>query len=350
MSHGLHSLPKPVRKVADVVLPIAASYFGGPVGGAAYGAVHSLTDGNGGLNNGGLGRAALNGIKGGVEGYLGNMASGSNSLFGTAGDYFEGTGSLGGNVGSFLSNIGQPSVSSGASKLASAGNVFNASAPAKTGLASIISGNSGGSLSSFINPATSIFSGIQSTDAADEAKKKLLLAQGKAASLLNPYVTTGKQANSALATNLANGFDASSLPNDPGYQFQLAQGQQALDRSLGARGNVFSGSALKAAADYSKGLTDTTLQDAFNRYQAQNSALQTASNSGQTAANSLGDIYSGIGNTNATADVTKSNILNSTLSNVLSGQGGVYNTGSGGLNIQQLLALLGKNGTTGATA
>ena len=48
---------------------------------------------------------------------------------------------------------------------------------------------------------------------------------------------------------LGAGFD-----QDPGYQFRLAQGQQALDRSQAASGGRYSGAALKAGVGYNSGM------------------------------------------------------------------------------------------------
>jgi hypothetical protein len=39
---------------------------------------------------------------------------------------------------------------------------------------------------------------------------------------------------------LGGTFNPTDLTQDPGYQFNLQQGQQALDRAQGAKGNYFS--------------------------------------------------------------------------------------------------------------
>jgi len=55
----------------------------------------------------------------------------------------------------------------------------------------------------------------------------------------------------------------------PGYQFQLSQGLQALQRSAAAQGNLLSGSTLTGIENYAQGLASTDYQNTYNR------ALQT---------------------------------------------------------------------------
>lgn len=60
-------------------------------------------------------------------------------------------------------------------------------------------------------------------------------------------------------------FTQDDLQNDAGYQFQLSQGQNALNNSLAARNGVNSGAAQKALAQYSQGLASNEFQNAYNR-------------------------------------------------------------------------------------
>jgi hypothetical protein len=56
---------------------------------------------------------------------------------------------------------------------------------------------------------------------------------------------------------------------DPGYQFRLAEGQKALERSAAARGGLNSGGTLKALARYSQGVASDEFQRSFERFQAE---------------------------------------------------------------------------------
>lgn len=109
--------------------------------------------------------------------------------------------------------------------------------------------------------------------------------------------------------NLTQGYDPQfSAPtgvteqNDPGFQFRLQQGQQALERSAAARGGLLTGGTAKDLANYQQGLASQEYQGTYNRalqgyqtnqntfYQNQNNLynrLMGISGAGQNAANNL---------------------------------------------------------------
>jgi hypothetical protein len=94
-------------------------------------------------------------------------------------------------------------------------------------------------------------------------------------------------------------FNPSNLQNDPGYQFTLQQGQQALQRSAAAQGNLFSGGTLKSLAGYTTGTANQYFNDAYNR------ALSTFNTNQQQSLNRVGALSNianlGYGATNAAA-------------------------------------------------
>lgn len=53
--------------------------------------------------------------------------------------------------------------------------------------------------------------------------------------------------------------------NDPGYQFRLQQGQQALQNSAAARGGLLSGGTAKALADYNQNAASGEYGNVYNR-------------------------------------------------------------------------------------
>lgn len=65
--------------------------------------------------------------------------------------------------------------------------------------------------------------------------------------------------------SLLREFTGDDLENDPGYQFGLDQGNQALDRRAAAGGNYFSGQALKAAQRFGQDYAGTKFNEAFSR-------------------------------------------------------------------------------------
>lgn len=100
-------------------------------------------------------------------------------------------------------------------------------------------------------------------------------------------------------------FSAADFASDPGYQFRVDQGQQALERSAAARGGLMSGSALKDTARFSQGLASQDYQAAFDRFQVNRSnklnPLQSLTGSGQTAAGTLGAAGQNFANSAGTA-------------------------------------------------
>lgn len=148
----------------------------------------------------------------------------------------------------------------------------------------------------------------------------------------SPYTTAGTQGVGQLANYAANqpnfSFSPGDVSNDPGYQFQLAQGQKAITNSASAQGLGASGSALMDLEKYGQGLAGTYYQQAFDRAKSsydtnQNATLQTL--------NSL--IQPGLTgtamNTNATqnfglqqgANITGAASQNATLQQFLAGLG-----------------------------
>lgn len=79
---------------------------------------------------------------------------------------------------------------------------------------------------------------------------------------------------------------------DPGYAFELQQGQQAVQNAASAGSGAFSGAALKDLLKYSQGFARTGYNDAFNRYQTQQgnifNRLATLLTVGQNAAAGVG--------------------------------------------------------------
>lgn len=155
------------------------------------------------------------------------------------------------------------------------------------------SGNAGAGMSSYGKGLGSLFSGIYDISSNNDAKKALLESQGRSYAALQPYLNAK--------------FQPGDLTQDPGYQFRLQQGQQAIDRSLGARGNLFSGNALKAAQEYGQGLADSTYNDAYQRWLQQN-----AQNIG--AAGMAGNIYDNQGMIQAQNAYDNSDAVNKMLS------------------------------------
>lgn len=80
--------------------------------------------------------------------------------------------------------------------------------------------------------------------------------------LYSPFLETGYGANDSLNRLIA---DPSSVRSLPGYQFDLGEGINALDRSAAARGTLNSGRTAKDVMRFATGLADKTYGDQFAR-------------------------------------------------------------------------------------
>src|SRR6185369_5870813 len=95
-------------------------------------------------------------------------------------------------------------------------------------------------------------------------------AAGAASSYLDPYAGAGRTSADYLNGGLAAGGDfnkqysMADLQMDPGYQFRLQQGQQALLRSGAAAGGALGGSAAKDLINYNQGFASNEINNAFN--------------------------------------------------------------------------------------
>jgi hypothetical protein len=142
-----------------------------------------------------------------------------------------------------------------------------------------------------------------------------------------------QRANMALLSPYAKDFTFTpgDLTVDPGYQFNLAQGTSAQDRANLARGNFYSGQALKEAQQFGQGLADTTYNTAFNR------ALQ-GRNAGMAGALANAGINTDIGNINANRTVNTNNLISGALGSLLGGNT-FTNAGAlqGGFDLQEFL-------------
>jgi hypothetical protein len=177
---------------------------------------------------------------------------------------------------------------------------------------------------------------------------------------LAPWRDSGVKANNALVSAMGLGpndgsagygsltkkFTGADLPNDPGYQFELNQGQRQIDQRAASGGSYFSGNALKAAAKYGTDYAGTKFGEAFNRDAAtkgqQYGFLSGMSTQGQNAANMTGQFgatttgqiagnTTAQGNASGAAQIMQGNALQNAI-------GGVTNTYNQDNMLQQMLA------------
>jgi hypothetical protein len=115
---------------------------------------------------------------------------------------------------------------------------------------------------------------------------------------LAPWRAAGMGALAGLGSTDATGkftvnpdfqknFTAADMQADPGYQFRMQQGQNAIERSAAARGSLNSGATLKALTDYGQNMGSQEYQNAYNRFNNDQSnrfnRLSSIAGIGQTA-------------------------------------------------------------------
>jgi len=234
-----------LKKAFKIAAPLALSYFGTPVLGNALG---SMTAG-GALAGAGGGLLSGGGLKGALTG-------------GVLGALAPNIGSLAGGEAQGASQIGQIRPSGYGSGIL--GQVSNAtglttnSLPSLSGLTSAAGGGGGSTFGSNMigKGLSSALGGLAQGDAIKKAQEAQLRAQ--------------QQQLANIGT-----FDPSNITSDAGYQFNLAEGQKGLDRSLAAAGGLQSGRALKAASQYNQQYADNALNSAYQRWSDKTGAQNT---------------------------------------------------------------------------
>lgn len=168
------------------------------------------------------------------------------------------------------------------------------------------------------------------TAAADKANQTSLDEYNQTRADQAPWRAAGANALTQLTGNLSKGFSAGDLTSDPGYQFELNQGMQGLDRSAASRGRLYSGAQMKAADTYATNFAGTKYDDAYNRWVTGNNELagvaglgQTATNATDAAAQAYGQQYgqntTGASNASASGYLAQGNALSSALNGGVAG-------------------------------
>lgn len=129
---------------------------------------------------------------------------------------------------------------------------------------------------------------------------------------IQPYTAVGQEGMNRLSQLGQFSFNSSNLQNEPGYQFQLQQGQQGIESSAFAKGLGMSTATAKALAGFNQQMAGTAYQNAFNR------ALQSYTTNydvgmGETqfgfgASNRLSQLQTGLGDVNADLELNRGNV------------------------------------------
>tara|TARA_B100000965_G_scaffold404923_1_gene437159 strand:- start:1374 stop:1985 length:612 start_codon:yes stop_codon:yes gene_type:complete len=160
---------------------------------------------------------------------------------------------------------------------------------------------------SLFSAAAGIYGANKSADAMADAIEQATALQERQMRLakqqFTPYAQAGTEALGQYQGNIGNQptyqNTLANLVNDPGYQFRLQQGQQTLENSAAARGNLLSGATLKDLTGYAQGMASQEGQAAYSRdFNAFNNTQNQLANLMQQGFNASGQIV-GTGQTSA---------------------------------------------------
>ena len=144
----------------------------------------------------------------------------------------------------------------------------------------------------------------------DQGQKDLETNYNKAQTYYQPYANTfGNASNmwaNALGLNGAEGNTAATTAyqTSPGYDFQMDQGLQALERRRAAQGMLGSGNTTTDTLTFAQGLANQDYNSWLDR-------LQTGNQLGTVVAGQQAGLQSGIGDAAYASGVSKADISNS---------------------------------------
>ena len=211
--------------------------------------------------------------------------------------------------------------------------------------------------------AGSVVSGIMGSSSAKRAGRQQAAAAREATALQREQYNTTRGdmtgyrdiGNTALTQmnqglpDMTKTFSMSDFEKDPGYDFRMAEGQKALERSAAARGGATGGAAAKALSRYGQDYASGEYDKAYGRFNndrdqrfsklsslmgvGQNAAAQTGS-AGANYANNAGAAIIGGGNAQAASTIAGSNAWSNAINQGISA-GTAYGGKSGGNMKQQ---------------
>ena len=295
---------------------VGGAVFDGVAGGGMGGMAGAAGDFGAGTYAGGLGAEAT-----GAAGTLGESMSGFSPM--------NGAGGMGGAASDFGMGSYDALGQGGAFGMGNAASSLGNPASWTKSLSDLVNSQQGRMLGQGAKALGTMGSGMMNGNAAQKAAQIQADAGTQSIAMqqrmfdtsqanLQPFMQGGASALSSLSGKFADGslggnFTPQDFLNnkDPGYAFQLNQGNQALQNSQAARDGVLSGPAMKGLIDYNQGMASTGYQNAYNRWlSSQNNtydqlsgvagiganAAATQANNSQKFAGSIGGTMEGRGN------------------------------------------------------
>jgi hypothetical protein len=279
---------KPLHDIAHVI----ASYYGGQ-----------------GLNN--LASAGVKSLQ------AGNAAGGSNLGIFADGGQAGLTGVGGGNVGALEASgaiAGGAGVAGGAASTVTGGGM-----PGATANSSWMDW-----VPSLISAGASIYGGRQANNATAAASDRSIASQERMFDIVRSDTAPQRALGAAAIGRLAalSGYNETGTPDfssfyaDPGRNFAISEGQQAIDRSLAAKGGALSGAGVKEGVRFATGMADQQYSAFIDRLLQQaglgNTGIGASAAAGANAANNISATAMNAGNARASTYLnTAANVNNS---------------------------------------
>lgn len=156
--------------------------------------------------------------------------------------------------------------------------------------------------------AGSVMGNNAQQDAMKDAAELQYLQMQQANKLFRPYRQAGTDALGQYQDNIGNQptyqNTLANLVNDPGFQFRLQQGQNTLENSAAARGNLLSGATLKDLQGYAQGMASQEGQAAYTR------DMNAYNNTQNQLANLMQQGYGATGQTVGMGQASTNNLAN----------------------------------------
>lgn len=139
----------------------------------------------------------------------------------------------------------------------------------------------------------------QADAASDAARVQWNMFQTNRADMA-PWMDAGKQSLNYLSGLMQPGgaltqtFDGPKFVKEPGYDFRLKQGSDAIKKLAASKGQFFSGGMGRALDEYNQNFASNEYANAYSRYMNSQNALYNRlaglANTGQTAARTIGTL------------------------------------------------------------
>lgn len=120
------------------------------------------------------------------------------------------------------------------------------------------------------------------TQASSEANATQLAMYNQTRADMAPWREKGVDALNTLAARIKAG--PGDFTKSPGYDFRVAEGNKAIERSAAARGNLLSGGTLKAITRYGQDYATSDYDNFLRRYYESLTPLQSMAGVGQSTA------------------------------------------------------------------